>query len=795
MSRLAQGGLVDRTKVLSFTFDGRTYSGFEGDSLASALIANGVKVVGRSFKYHRPRGILTAGADEPNALVTLGSGGYLTPNTRATTVPLYDGLVAASQNRWPSLSFDVLAINQLASPIFVAGFYYKTFMRPAWFWEKVYEPLIRRAAGLGSLSMEPDPDCYDRQHAFCDLLVIGAGAAGLAAALTAGRAGMRVMLADEDIRPGGSLLGEYLEIDGRSAADWALAVTEELATMPNVIVLSRTAVFGVYDSNEYVAVQQLTDDGAPSVDGKVRQRLWKIVARRSIMATGAVEQPLVFGGNDRPGVMMASAVSTFINRYAALAGKRAVVFTCSDSGWQSAHDMQRAGIDVAAVVDMREDGHPLAEQLRQGGSEIFLGARVLDAYGKTLKRVDIARRDRSTVTIKADLLAMGGVWRPNIGLGAALGAKPAWRDSLQAYLLDGGPPGLVAAGAANGRQTTAAALADGVAMAVAQAGDLGVAITDTPCFAASEQTSSARQSWVGNTGRTKAFVDFQNDVTSKDVRLAVQEGFVSVEHMKRYTTLGMATDQGMTSQLNGHALVAEATGCSVGEVGTIRARPPVRPVSIGVLAGSHRGPHFRPVRRTASHAWAAARGAVFVDVGQWKRAQWFPCPGESDWQETVNREVLQTRSGVGICDVSTLGKIDVHGGDAGILLDRLYINGFSQLAVGKARYGVMLREDGHVMDDGTVTRFAEDNYYVTTTTANAASVMQHIDYARQVLWPELDVQAVSVTEQWATFAVAGPRSRALLQSAFPETDLSHQAMPFMGALRLRWNGVDHVGTR
>lgn len=790
MSRRAEGGLVDRSKPLRFTFDGRYYQGFEGDTLASALIANDVKLVARSFKYHRPRGILTAGADEPNALVTIGNGAYRTPNTRATTVPLYDGLTAVSQNRWPSLAFDLLAVNQLASPLFVAGFYYKTFMRPAWFWEKVYEPIIRRAAGIGSLSIQPDPDCYDREHAFCDLLVIGGGAAGLAAALTAARAGLRVILADEDMRLGGSLLGERLEIDGRQSADWALDGTRELAGMPNVSLLTRTSVFGIYDGCEYTAFQQLSNDGAPASEGAPRERLWKIIARRSILATGATEQPLVFGGNDRPGVMMASAVSTYVNRFAALPGRRAVVVTCSDSGWQSALDLQSAGIEVIALVDTRATEHSLASEVSRGGAKIFLGARVRDALGKTLNRVEIELIDGSIRSLDADLLAMAGAWRPNIGLGAALGAKPVWCESLQSFRLAETPPGLVVAGAANGHYSAAAALTDGVAKAVEQANELGRSIIDAPGFQTSEQLASAHQTWSTSSSRTKAFVDFQNDVTDKDVQLAAQEGFVSVEHLKRYTTLGMATDQGMTSQLNGHALLAGATGRTVGEVGTIRARPPVRPVAIGTLAGMRRGMHFRPTRRTASHELAEALGASFVDVGQWKRAQWFARLDEEDWQDTVNREVRQTRSRVGICDVSTLGKIDVYGDHAGILLDRIYINGFSQLAIGKARYGVMLREDGHVLDDGTVTRFAEDNYYITTTTANAARVMQHIDFARQVLWPELDAQAVSVTEQWSTFAIAGPQSRALLQAAFPDVDLSNIAMPFMRAMRFRWNGYE-----
>ncbi|MDH7639110.1 sarcosine oxidase subunit alpha family protein [Sphingomonas oryzagri] len=787
MSRRATGGLIDRSKPLAFAFDGKRYAGFEGDTLASALVANDVKLVGRSFKYHRPRGILTAGSEEPNALVTLRTGAQAEPNTRATVTPLFDGLEATSQNRWPNLRFDMMAVNQLFAPIFVAGFYYKTFMWPAAFWEKLYEPLIRRAAGLGELSMLPDPDSYDREHGFCDLLVIGGGPAGIAAALTAGRAGLRVILADEDVRPGGRLLAERHEIDGVPGAVWAEDAAAELATLPNIRVLSRTAVFGVYDGREYAAVERVSDHLAVTPTGQPRQRLWKIVAKRAILATGAIERPLVFGGNDRPGVMTASAVSTYVNRFAALPGQRAVVFAASDSGWQTAIDLIDAGVEVAAVVDPRETAPALAETLRKAGTDILLGAAVRDAIGAPVRKVGIRISDGRMRVIACDLLAMGGGWNPAIGLGSNMGARPVWSEAAQSFLLDQTPPGFAPAGAAAGHFALFEALTDGATQAVAAAEALGKSAT-APRFTASDEPAGVRPLW-HVPGRGKAFVDFQHDVTDKDVQLSAREGFTSIEHFKRYTTLGMATDQGKTSQMNGHALLAAATGKSIAEAGTILSRAPYQPVAIGVLAGHHREEHFRPERRTAGHDWAASQGATFVDAGQWKRAQWFTRPGEKDWLETVNREVTMTRNGVGICDVSTLGKIDVHGPDAATLLDRLYINMFSTLPVGKARYGVMLREDGMVMDDGTTTRFAEDSFFVTTTTVNAARVMQHIDYARHVLWPELDVQATSVTEQWATYAVAGPRSRALLQQALPEIDLSNEVFPFMAAAKLRWNGV------
>jgi len=781
MSRLSSGGLIDRSRPISFTFDGRPLRGFAGDTLASALVANHVKLVGRSFKYHRPRGILTAGSEEPNALVTLGSGAYAEPNTRATVVPLAEGLEATSQNRWPSLGLDLLAVNQLASPLLVAGFYYKTFMWPPKLWEKLYEPVIRRAAGLGALSTEPDPDSYDRAHGFCDLLVIGGGPAGLMAALTAGRAGLRVILAEQDARFGGRLLAERHEIDGRPGGHWASDAAAELKSLPNVRLLSRATVFGVYDGREYGLVEQLSGKGR-------RQRLWRVIAKHAVLATGAIERPLVFGGNDRPGVMMASAVSTYLNRFAAVPGTRAVVFTTTDSGWTTAEDLIAAGVEVAAVVDARSTLPDAAERVRKTGVEVLGGAMATDVRGRTVRGVDVRSADGRTRRIGCDFLGMAGGWNPAIGLGSNLGARPIWSEAINSFVLDTSPPGMAVAGAAAGNFTLSQALADGASAAAWAAEALGVAAASPPLPRTSDEPRGATPLWHVGSHRTKAFVDFQNDVTDADIDLAAREGFVSIEHLKRYTTLGMATDQGKTSQLNGHALLAAATGKSIAEAGTVLSRPPYLPVSVGVLAGHHRGRHFRPERRTSSHEWAVEQGAEFTDAGLWKRAQWFARPDE-DWLDTVNREVRGVREGVGICDVSTLGKIDVLGPDAGALLDRLYVNTFSTLAIGKARYGVMLREDGIVMDDGTVTRFADDRFFVTTTTVNAAKVMQHIDYCRQVLWPALDVQATSVTEQWATYAIAGPRARALLAELLPEIDLSKEALPYMGAAEVRWSGL------
>ncbi len=789
MSRLSSGGLIDRARPIGFTFDGRPMSGFAGDTLASALVANDVRLVGRSFKYHRPRGILTAGSEEPNALVTLRSGASAEPNTRATTVPLFEGLVATSQNRWPSLAVDVMAVNQLAAPLLVAGFYYKTFMWPAKAWEQVYEPLIRRAAGLGALSMAPDPDRYDREHAFCDLLIVGGGPAGLAVALIAGRAGLRVILAEGEGVLGGRLLAETLAIDGLAGAAWAAKAVAELTTLANVRVLPRTTVFGIYDGREYGAVEQVSDHLPAPAPGQPRQRLWKIVARNAVLATGAIERPLVFGGNDRPGVMMASAVSSYVNRFAAVPGGRAVVVTTGDSGWATAEHLLGAGVEVAAVVDTRASLPFAATRLRQAGVDVLAGAGIARTRGRTVSGVDIRDRTGRTRRISCDLVAMAGGWNPAIGLGSNLGARPVWSEAIQSFVLHDAPPGLVTVGAAAGRLALGEVLEDAARVAGRIIAAHGGGSASPVHAYTSDDPAGLGAMWYGGPGSGKAFVDFQHDVTDLDIALAEREGFRSVEHLKRYTTLGMATDQGKTSQLNGHALLAAATGKAIAEVGTVLSRPPYHPVSIGVLAGYHRGLDYRPERLTPSHGWAVEQGATFTDAGQWKRARWYARPGETSWRESVDREVLSVRSGVGVCDISTLGKIEVHGRDAGRLLDRLYINTFSTLPVGRARYGVMLREDGIVMDDGTASRFAEDSFFVTTTTVNAAKIMQHLDYARQVIWPELDVQAISVTEQWASFAVAGPLSRAMLQPMFPDLDLANDAFPYMAVAQCRWDGM------
>ena len=781
MSRLAQGGLVDRGRPLAFSFDGRRLTGFAGDTLASALLANDIALVGRSFKYHRPRGIFAAGSDEPNALVELRQGARREPNTRATVAELYDGLIATSQNRWPSLGFDLLAFNRLLAPVLGAGFYYKTFMWPAAAWETLYEPLIRRAAGLGRAALQPDPDPYEKANAFCDVLVVGAGPAGLTAALAAARAGARVILADEDFRPGGRLNAEAHEIDGAPARAFVDRTVAELASLPNVRLFTRTTVFGVYDSGTYGLLERVADHLAEPGPFQPRQRLWKIVARRAILAAGATERPIVFGGNDRPGVMLAQAFRTYVTRYAAVPARRTAFFTNNDAAWQAAFEAARAGAGIAAIVDVRPSvAGALADEAGRLGIRTILGGQVMATAGKRLRSIAVATA-RGVEHLAVDGLAVSGGFSPNVHLTCHHGGRPAWDEAIAAFVPGKAPPGLEVAGAAAGRYGLAACLADGAAKGAAAAGALGFAVAVPAVPRADDEPAGLTPFWHVAASRNSAFVDLQNDVTAKDVGIAHREGFRSVEHLKRYTTLGMATDQGKTSNVTGLAIMAELTGRSVAETGTTIFRPPYTPVSIGALAGHHRGKDFRPVRPTPTHAWAEAQGAVFIESGPWLRAQYFPKPGERDWLESVTREVTAVRSGVGLIDVSTFGKIDLQGKDVGALLDRVYINGFQALAVGKVRYGAMLREDGIVMDDGTTARLAEDRYLMTTTTANAAKVYQHLEFCLQVLWPELDVQLASVSEQWAQIALAGPSARDVLRRIVDAgLDVDNAALPYMG---------------
>ena len=781
--RLAAGGLIDRSRTCRFSFDGRALQGYAGDTLASALLANDVHLVGRSFKYHRRRGIFAAGAEEPNALVQLETGARTEPNLRATQIELYDGLSAASQNRWPSLEFDLSATNDRFSRLLPAGFYYKTFMWPRSWWLR-YEHVIRRTAGLGEAPREPDPDRYAHRHAHCDVLVAGGGPAGLTAALTAARCGARVIVAGDDFEWGGALLAETAEVDGKPGYAWAREVAGELAAAPEVTLLPRSTVFGYFDHNLMGIAQAVH----PREEGGPRQRLWKVRAKRVVLATGALERPLVFADNDLPGVMLASAACTYVNRYGVAPGRRAVVFTNNDSGYAAAFDLLRCGIAVAAVIDPRPDaGGALPERARAAGIEVLVGHGVARANGG--KRVEsvragrvengyIAAADRELV---CDLLCVAGGWTPAVHLFSQSKGRLRYDERITAFVPDRSAQAERSAGAARGAFSLAECLADGTRAGAAAAEAAGCARISAAVPAAAPSVEAPMLPvWdiqSADTRTAKRFVDLQNDVTARDVALAVREGYRSVEHLKRYTTLGMGTDQGKTSNVNGLAILAALLEVQIPDVGTTTFRPPYTPVTLGAIAGTEIGAQFDPLRESPIDALHVKAGARFVNAGLWRRPMLYPRAGESDLEAT-NREALAVRQQVGMVDVSTLGKIDVQGRDAAAFLERVYVNRWRNLAVGKARYGIMLREDGMIFDDGTTTRIAENRFHLTTTTANAARVMSHLEYYLQVQWPELDVRLTSVSDHWAAVALAGPQARSVL-AAVTAGDVGNAALPFM----------------
>ena len=780
--RIDAYGLIDRNRPVNFTFDGKEYAGFQGDTLASALLANDVRLIGRSFKYHRPRGVLSAGSEEPNALVTVGRGGAHTPNVGATTQEIYDGLSAVSQNRWPTLAFDIMAANDLLWPFLGAGFYYKTFMWPRSFWEKLYEPLIRRAAGLGALSGAPDTARYDKAFAFCDLLIIGSGPSGLMAALTAGRAGADVLLVDEGPRAGGRLLGEDERVAGKPGHEWAAGIVAELKAMTNVRLMLRTTVTGAYDGGTYSALERLSLHRAAGGDAPL-ETFWRIVAKRALLCTGALEHPIAFANNDRPGVMLASAVRSYLNRWGVAAGQRVAVFCNNNDAHRTARDLVAAGVNVVALIDTRPDAEA------QVGIPAFTGAQVIDTKGRLGLREIRVRRGGKVHRLNVDCLAVSGGWNPALHLSCHMGARPVWNDQIAAFVpTSGAVPGLDVAGAAAGVFSTKGALKSGIYRAKLALKDLHIKALSMRTPQASDAPNGHAPYWLVP-GKGRAWLDFQNDVTVKDIEQSALEGFRSVEHMKRYTTQGMAPDQGKSSNVTALAVLADVTGRTIPETGTTTFRPPYVPVSIAAMGAGAHGKGFAPERFTTSHAAAIQRGAPMIEAGLWYRPSYFPRLGEDNWRQSCDREVNMVRNRVGICDVSTLGKIDIQGRDAAILLDFVYTNMFSTLKPGRVRYGLMLREDGFVMDDGTCARLAPNHYVMTTTTAGAGAVLQHLEFVHQCLRPDWDVQMISVTEHWAQFAVAGPKSRALLNAVL-DSPIDNGSFPFMACGEVVVSGVN-----
>lgn len=771
--RLASGGLIDRSSPLGFQFDGVQMTGVQGDTLASALLANGAKLVGRSFKYHRPRGILTAGSEEPNALVQIGQGAAMQPNLRATTAELYDGMVATSQNNWPSLKWDVLEANNLLSPFLGAGFYYKTFMWPRSFWEKVYEPFIRRAAGLGALPGTPEDALYEKAFAHCDLLVIGAGPTGLIAALTAARAGADVILCDESDRMGGRLLSETTRLDGKSGVDWVDGIVGELRGMDNVRLMTRTTVTGAYDGGTYGALERVSGHLAAAPAHLPFECFWRIVAKRTVLAAGALERPIAFPNNDRPGIMLASAVRSYVNRYGVAPGRKVAVFGNNDNAHQTARDLIAAGVDVVALIDSRADAAPNLDV------PTFTGAVVTQTTGRLGLTGLTVTRSTGDTAIDADCLAISGGWNPTVHMACHMNGRPVWRDDIAAFVPQPDMvPGMIAAGACAGGFTTRDCLTQGVAAATEALGALHGTAPAVDLPQADDTPYALTPLWAVE-GKERAWLDFQNDVTTKDVRQAARENMVSVEHMKRYTTQGMATDQGKNSNVGALAVLADVTGRAIPETGTTTFRPPFVPVAIAAMGAGGRAKGFAPQRFTTSHKATAQMGAPFIEAGLWYRPSYFPKHGEATWRQSCDREVGYVRQAVGVCDVSTLGKIDIQGPDAGKFLDLVYANTFSTLKRGKVRYGLMLREDGLILDDGTTACLSPNHYVMTTTTAAAGAVMKHLDYVQQLHARDMAVRFASVTEQWAQFAVAGPKARALLDGLL-DAPITDAAFPFMG---------------
>ncbi|MCA3561087.1 MAG: sarcosine oxidase subunit alpha family protein [Aestuariivirga sp.] len=784
--RLPQGGRIDRAKPVSARFDGKALGGFAGDTLASALLANDQVLIGRSFKYHRPRGLVAAGIEEPNGLFTLGEGATTEPNVAATMVDLVDGLVARTQNAWPSAGFDLMAVNSILSPLFQSGFYYKTFMGPTKGSWMFYEPFIREAAGLGKATGLPDPDRYDMRYAFCDVLVVGSGPAGLAAALTAGRSGARVVLADQDSDFGGSLLS------GNDAGHeaWRIACIGELKSLPNAETCARTTVQGLYDGNLAVLVENRSHLRPDARKGEARMLLTQLRAKTIVMATGAIERPLVFSNNDRPGVMLASALRSYTNRFAVAPDKRAVIVTNNDTAYQAALDLATAGVAVTVADHRASVSADILSRAGAKGIAIFPGSGIFDVEGaKGVTRVKLG--GAHAVTIECDAVGMAGGWSPVVHLSSHGGIKPKFDEAAAGFVPGGFPASHYGAGAMMGTYGLSAAIAEGSNAGASAASYAGFGKT-RPVYApehVTDRSYAILPTWApAYSAKGKAFVDFQSDVTIKDVKIAHQEGYRSVEHLKRYTTLGMGTDQGKTSNINALALMAEYRGITIPEAGTTTFRPPYAPLTMGAIAGRTVGAHFRPVRLSPLHDWHVKNGATFIDAGLWKRAWFYSWAGATPETAYV-KEMELVRRGVGLADVSTLGKIDIQGPDAAEFLNRVYVNGFAKLPVGKVRYGVMLNDDGIVLDDGTTARISDNQFYMTTTTAQAGEVMSWLEYLLQCHWTDLNVQVASLTDEWAGMAVSGPKAREALQLAFPAEDLSNDALPYMGCKDFPFEGV------
>ncbi|MGV1872792.1 sarcosine oxidase subunit alpha [Agrobacterium rosae] len=774
--RIKGAGRLTPARTARFTFDGKIHMALQGDTVASALLADGVHLIGRSFKYHRPRGFLSAGPEEPNALIDVSrDSSRKQPNVRATVQEVFDGAIVSSQNRFPSLSFDVGAVNDFLSPMFVAGFYYKTFMWPRAAWDKLYEPIIRRAAGLGNAPKEGDSDHYASRYAHCDVLVAGGGVAGLTAALAAAKTGAKVILADENPEVGGALRFDTgTTIDGINGYDWAQKAFAELKAMPNVQVLTRTTVFGYYNHN-FIGLAERVTDHLATPGHEPRERLWQVRAKKVVLATGAIERHMVFANNDRPGIMLASAARTYLNQYGVTVGHNVGVYTAHDSAYETAFDLKRAGVAIAAIIDCRANPDAkLLDEARALGIEVLAGHSVYNTAGRLrVSSITVGRNGGSSKRkIKVDALVVSAGWTPSVHLFSQSRGKLTYDTENQRFLPDVHVQDCVSIGACNGTDDLAALIAE-----AASAGGGTAQFSGSNAHVWTGGMIGAAEG-AGEGDNVKAFIDFQHDVCAKDIRLAVREGMHSIEHIKRFTTNGMASDQGKMSNMHGLAIASEALGRDLPKVGLTTFRAPYTPVTFGTLVGHSRGKLFDPARKTPMHALEEAAGAAFEDVGNWKRAWFYPRAGE-DMHQAVNRECKTVRETVGVFDASTLGKIEVVGPDAAKFLNLLYTNAWDTLKPGRCRYGIMTREDGFVYDDGVVGRLAEDRFHVTTTTGGAPRVLQHMEDYLQTEFPHLNVWLTSATEQWAVIAVQGPTAREVIAPLVEGIDLSPEAFPHM----------------
>ncbi|MDC3106522.1 sarcosine oxidase subunit alpha family protein [Candidatus Pelagibacter sp.] len=791
--RVKTGKTIDETYRISFKFNGSTYYGFKGDTLASALLANDIHLVGRSFKYHRPRGIMTAGSEEPNAIVQLHKNSSRTePNVRATEIEIYEGLEASSQNCWPSVNFDIGGINNFLSPLLPAGFYYKTFMWPAGFWEK-YEYFIRRSAGLGKSPTKPDPDIYEHKYIHCDVLIIGAGISGIMAAKIAAKNGLKTLLIEEKPNLGGSTIyqnSDHFKINNQNSGSWLEKEINEIKKLKNLEIKTRTSVAAYHGYNFLLARENLTDHlPINQRKDKTRHKLLKIRAKKVITATGSIERPMIFDNNDRPGILLSSAIKRFADYFGVACGEKNILFTNNDSAYETAISLIQKGINIEAIIDNREEvNSKLIYEVEKNNIKIFKGYTVTDTSGyKRINKISIMQLSKdgqkvvgSKIILSCDCLGVSGGWTPAVHLFTQSGGKLKFREDDQVFIPNIYPSDQLSIGACNGDFTLDEILVNTPKSLINY---LNIKNTEYDNLEILSSTNkSKRNIWLLPSdkilGKTKSFVDYQNDATAKDIKLALREGFRSIEHVKRYTTTGMGTDQGKLGNMHALGIISETAGAKMGELGTTTFRPPYTPLTFGTIVGRNVGEYFDIFRKTPIHDWHVEHKAGFENVGQWKRAWYYPKENENMY-EAVQRESKAARESAGILDASTLGKIDIQGTDASEFLNRVYTNAWSKLAVGKCRYGLMLNEDGMVYDDGVTTRLGENHYIMTTTTGGAANVMGKLEDYLQTEWPELDVYLTSVTDHFATVSVCGPNSKKIVSEVIPDLDFSDESFPHM----------------